>query len=362
MCNGELSSTIRKRQGRPALQRVYDDRFFDELREFLPHVQRVQFKGGEPFLGEENRRVWDLMMELGLEWEVTITTNGTVWNDRVEHIVRTLRVDPIISVDGVSPEVFNGIRVGADCATVWANVERFQAVAEEVGRHVTVSFCLMTNNWHELPQFLAEVDRRGLNCFVIHVNQPAPFDLFRLPPTELGAVLAEIESCGSTLTTEPAQREWSKVVTRLRSQLDNPVTLRVRVIDPQWKDPQVNRQAERRLRQDAATWGGRPPLVVTAVEGTVAACDAPEWASYLEPERWIGRAEESMPEFIGNLLGVRPVFDVRNGPMRGVVEILLELVGAPEPTTLRILTAPVVGDDEAAGAATERWFISERRA
>jgi hypothetical protein len=48
--------------------------------------------------------------------------------------------------------------------------------------------------------------------------------------------------------------------------------------------------------------------------------------------------------------------------MRGVVEILLELVGAPEPTTLRILTAPVVGDDEAAGAATERWFISERRA
>jgi len=57
MCNGSLSSAIRtQRDGPPPLPDAYDDRFFDELDEFLPHLERLQFKGGEPFLAPENRR------------------------------------------------------------------------------------------------------------------------------------------------------------------------------------------------------------------------------------------------------------------------------------------------------------------
>ena len=43
---------------------AYGDEFFDELPEFLPHVEVAVFIGGEPFLARECRRVWDLLIEM----------------------------------------------------------------------------------------------------------------------------------------------------------------------------------------------------------------------------------------------------------------------------------------------------------
>ena len=66
MCGGNLSSRLRALEGRPRLEPAYGDRFFAELEEFLPHVRRTEFRGGEPFLIREHHRVWDLLADLGL--------------------------------------------------------------------------------------------------------------------------------------------------------------------------------------------------------------------------------------------------------------------------------------------------------
>ena len=117
MCHGGLSSTIRaKREGLPPLAAAYDDRFFAELEEFLPHLERAQFKGGEPFLARENRRIWDVMLRDGLRPEVSVTTNATIFNENVARYVSELRMHPIISVDGMRPETLEAIRVGVDAA------------------------------------------------------------------------------------------------------------------------------------------------------------------------------------------------------------------------------------------------------
>ena len=165
MCNGDLSSTIRaKREGRSPLPAVYDDRFFDELAEFLPHADRILFKGGEPFLAPENRRVWDLMKELRVTCETSVTTNGTVWNDQVESYLRDLRMGLHVSVDGMTPEVLEPIRVGVRCRDLWERIDRFQEVSEDIGRRLTLNYCVMPSNWHELPAFLVEVERRGVGA------------------------------------------------------------------------------------------------------------------------------------------------------------------------------------------------------
>ena len=114
---------------------------FEELDEFLPHLERLQFKGGEPFLARENQRIWDRLIELGLTPEVTVTTNGTLFNDRVAHYVRELRMHPNISVDGMEAETIEAIRVGVDAQRLWHNIDRFQELAEEAGNGMTLSFC-----------------------------------------------------------------------------------------------------------------------------------------------------------------------------------------------------------------------------
>ena len=114
-CSGTFSSSIRReRERRPPLPAAYDDRFFEELDEFIPGLERTQFKGGEPFLIPENRRVWDRILTIGRQPEVCITTNGTIWNDRVAGYVETLGADLIISVDAVDPKTLAAVRVGID--------------------------------------------------------------------------------------------------------------------------------------------------------------------------------------------------------------------------------------------------------
>lgn len=178
MCNGGLSSAIRtQREGLPPLPDCYDDQFFEELDEFLPHLERLQFKGGEPFLARENQRIWDRLIELNLCPEVTVTTNGTIFNDKVAHYVRALKMHPNISVDGMQAHTVEAIRVGVEAGHLWRNIDRFQELAQEAGNGMTLSFCLMPMNWREVLPFLAEADSRGLNCNVIFVNQPQQYDL-----------------------------------------------------------------------------------------------------------------------------------------------------------------------------------------
>lgn len=228
MCNGDLSSTIRvKREGRAPLPAAYDDRFFDELAELLPHADRVQFKGGEPFLAPENWRVWELMADLGVACETYIVTNGTVWNDRVEDLVRSLRPELAVSVDGITAEVLEGIRVGTDRDALWANIDRFQALTAETGRVLTLNFCLLRSNWTEVPGFLAEVDRRGVRCNIIPINQPAEHDLFRLPTGELEAVLASLASI-PPLRPNP-QTQLDRICRRLEAQIAEPTPIEVSV-------------------------------------------------------------------------------------------------------------------------------------
>ena len=65
-CNGEWSSSIRsQREGLPPCRSVYGEAFFEDLRAFVPHLERAKFLGGEPFLAGETLRIMELMVDEG---------------------------------------------------------------------------------------------------------------------------------------------------------------------------------------------------------------------------------------------------------------------------------------------------------
>lgn len=339
MCNGGLSSAIRHKEGRPALPAAYDDRFFDELQEFLPHARRTQFKGGEPFLARENWRVWELLSDLGGDHpEVAVTTNGTVWSAAVQDCVRSLDMDVNISVDAMDPDMLRSIRVGVDPIKLWRNVDRFQDAVGD--RRLTLSFCLMRQNWSELAPFLAEVDRRGATANVIWVDGPGDVNLLMMPLPELREALDGVkDQLRRTTGLSDASREiLDDARTRLTQRLqgiteENVVPVRI---------SDRHERTAAALRSELLELCPSGLVEVRYEKYLVASVSVPEWGRWIGPDVWAGTGLEQVPTILAESSGHMLRSDVEPiGP--GVHRMELRLLG-PRNTELVGIHAPLNED------------------
>jgi MoaA/NifB/PqqE/SkfB family radical SAM enzyme len=193
MCSGEFSSAIRsQREGLLPLPGRYGESFLNELGPFIPHLEQARFLGGEPFLAPLNFRIWELMIDLGADVECNVTTNGTQWNDRIEAVLEQLRFSVGISIDGVSRETVEKVRAGASFDRIMANLDRFIAYRDRRGTSLSLTFCLMVDNWHEFADFLRFAEDRGCQVYVNTVRQPPAHSLYHLPAEELHEVVRRL--------------------------------------------------------------------------------------------------------------------------------------------------------------------------
>lgn len=223
MCNGDWSSSIRaNRERRPPLPVVYDDRFFEDLRPFLEHVEVVKILGGEPFLGKESLRVMEMLVELGSTAEVHVTTNGTQWSPRVQRILERLPMVIVVSLDGIDAESYEAIRLGSDLTVVLENLSRFQTYAAGHGTAVNLAHCLMTSNWRGFPDFLRFAEERQLRTYVNTVTAPIAQSLFHLPRRRLAEIVAAYDAQDDRLRRELVLNRalWIDQLERLHHRLD----------------------------------------------------------------------------------------------------------------------------------------------
>lgn len=155
MCNGHFSSLIRKnREHLPAQENRYDDAFVEQLIPFLPHLQDAKFLGGEPFLIPIYYQIWDKIAEHNPKIKVHITTNGTVYNNKVRSVLEKLRCGIIMSIDSIEKETYESIRVNANYDRVMENVQHFRAYARSTGNWFSFAVCPMVTNWKEMPDLI----------------------------------------------------------------------------------------------------------------------------------------------------------------------------------------------------------------
>jgi pyruvate-formate lyase-activating enzyme len=217
MCNGNWSSSIRlHREGRPPMAPAYGEAFFEELAEFLPHLESVRFFGGEPFLGAEPLRVMEMLEQLDDPPRVTLTTNGTICTERVQRIVRKLRPHVVVSIDGATTGTYDRIRQGAHLPDVLENLDWFRA---ELGvGSVTIASCLMTSNWHEFAELLQLAEGRGLDIGINVVRFPADQSLYHLKAERLRTVVEQLEATDPGVTGSRLAA-WEEQLSALRHHL-----------------------------------------------------------------------------------------------------------------------------------------------
>jgi MoaA/NifB/PqqE/SkfB family radical SAM enzyme len=207
MCDGDTSSRIRReRDGLPVLRSRYGEAFFREMEEILPHVEHVEFYGGEPFLVREHARIFELIEKTGARCSIYVNTNGVSLGKRAKHFLETLNFVTIaVSMDAVNPEVHEAIRYGLQSDVFSRNLDWFLQLRARRGVDVMLNVTEHRKNWFELPELFRFAEARRL---FLHINtciHPHNVTLYTLPDDQLRYVLAFLERARAGLLAEHAE-------------------------------------------------------------------------------------------------------------------------------------------------------------
>jgi len=178
MCSGFFSSSIRSnRENLPPLPMMYDSSFVDQLVPYLPHLTHAKFLGGEPFLIDIYYEIWEKLIELNPQCQVSITTNGSVYTEKVRRVLEKLNCSIILSLDSVVKPTYEIIRKNATLERALANFEVFCEFNRSRRSELWIAICPMTINAEEIPGLVDFASKRGVRVFFNTVVFPAAYSL-----------------------------------------------------------------------------------------------------------------------------------------------------------------------------------------
>lgn len=268
MCNGEWSSSIRTRREKlPPIRKVFDDRFFEDLRKYLPHLRWLKILGGEPFLANESYRIWDMLIEAGLQTPCHVTTNGTQYNAKVERILEALPVSFSVSMDGATKETVERVRKNANFETLHANFRRFHAYARERGTDIGLTYCLLPCNYHEFGDYLLFADEWDVDVSVNTVLHPPEHSLYAMNAEELRPIVDALDKQGQRVQPRLKRNRqvWISEFERVRHRMEHAATeplpfLPGKLVEIS-RPPSLDRETvEREARETLSRWSKGAPI------------------------------------------------------------------------------------------------------
>lgn len=190
MCSGEYSSSIRiNREKKSPYQSPYSEKFVEELSEFLPHLKEARFVGGEPFLIKTHYKIWEKIIDINPNINVTVLTNATTLTNKIKTLLEKGNFTLSISIDGITKEVYERIRINASYDDVMLNVAFFKKYNESRGKHLIFNVCAMRQNYHDLPNMLSYCNQNSIELILHTVYFPHDCSLWNLNEYELERIL-----------------------------------------------------------------------------------------------------------------------------------------------------------------------------
>jgi organic radical activating enzyme len=195
MCNGSFSSSIRKnREKLPPIISPYNEKFVDELEEFIPHLTDAKFLGGEPFMIDIYLSIWERILKINPRIRMHITTNGTFLNNRIKNLLEGLNAGIILSIDSVEKETYKKIRVNGNFDKVMENLDYFLDYTKRKKTFISMAACPIATNWRELPQMLEFCLSKNIALYFNVVFTPFDLSLRELGVKELEEVITFLEN------------------------------------------------------------------------------------------------------------------------------------------------------------------------
>ncbi|HNW69522.1 MAG TPA: radical SAM protein [Bacteroidales bacterium] len=186
---------------------IYGDKFLEDIKPYLSDTLTSRFYGGEPFLINTYYRIWEFLAQNNPKCQVHIQTNGTVFNRNIESLLNKLNVFLGVSIDAISPSLYEKIRKGADYNKVMEHTRLFNEVMQSQGKSLTLSFCPMPLNWQEIPAIFEFADTLRCILFFNTVMYPVDFSFGYLHSTAIAKIANELERFKLQRSDNPHQSE-----------------------------------------------------------------------------------------------------------------------------------------------------------
>jgi MoaA/NifB/PqqE/SkfB family radical SAM enzyme len=195
MCNGEFSQTVRqKTECKSGYKNPYDSSFVEKIEKFFPHLKEAAFTGGEVFLINQYYDIWDRIAEINPAIRISITTNGTILNEKVKSYLEKLDFNITLSLDSVHKENFESIRRFSHFETVMESLDYYIDYTKRKGTLFTVKICPMRQNWKEIPDMVNFLNKKNVSFLFNNVVFPPYCTLWNLPSAELQEIIQFLDS------------------------------------------------------------------------------------------------------------------------------------------------------------------------
>ena len=174
MCCGDLSSKHmlgRDKDLKKYFPNVFDDddnldQLVEQLKDFIPHLEKIRFTGGEPFSHKGFYKIAQEIYEINPDMIVEITTNGSVYNTKVDKFAKLLNMHISVSLDTVVPEEYAQIRIGGKFEETMGNIQKFKKTCG--AENIKINSTLMDVNCLNIDKFFEFGMAEG---FLVFINQ-----------------------------------------------------------------------------------------------------------------------------------------------------------------------------------------------
>lgn len=163
--------------------------FLKQMEPFFDKVQFTVFSGGEPFLIPLYIDIWEYLRKHNPTAGIYVQTNGTVLNNIVKERLHKFHIQLGVSVDALTPEVYESIRVNSRFPVLLKNLEYFQECSAKQGNRMTLMMTPMTVNAMEVPKMLEYCNVHELILSLSILNWPYHLAIWAMPSEEIFKLL-----------------------------------------------------------------------------------------------------------------------------------------------------------------------------
>jgi len=206
MCSAEFSSSIANRKGRKPYESPYNEKFVEQLNEFIPYLDQAKFYGGEPFMIKVYYDIWDRIVAVNPVCRIIIQTNATFLNTRIRDLLEKGIFYLNISIDSLQKENYERIRVNANFEMVMEHIEYFHDYSSRKNLPFNISACMMKQNWQEAPEFVNYCNKKNASLYFHTVFAPASSSLSSLSKNEIESIIRTLQA----VKFEPADTQLQK--------------------------------------------------------------------------------------------------------------------------------------------------------
>lgn len=191
MCNGELSSLIRKNVEKRAPLKLYSfDQLSEQLTIFIPNLQFVQFLGGEPLLIKSYYDIWNKIISANPTCTISVQINGTVLPQNFIKLLDNSNQFIIsVSIDSFNKENYERIRINGNFEALMNNFKTLYNYKKLQKIELSINFVPMTWNWKEIPVAVEFANKHTIMLSMCEVDSPFEFSFYSISSTELENII-----------------------------------------------------------------------------------------------------------------------------------------------------------------------------